>query len=147
MKSKKSSKQSARKKSSSQNYSIASASIFGACAGAFLTVISVIICSVICLFSENPDKLISPLAFTSVIIIYFFSGFLASKKKSAAIPCGLLCGVILTLIFFIISLFITETYSSGSSLIVGLLIRISFVAVSIIGALLGTNTANKKRRR
>ncbi len=123
------------------------ASVFGACVGGICAVAMLVVSSLICTFSKDPDKLIAPLGIITSIAAYFFAGFAAARKKRAAIPVGALSGAWLTAAFFIISLFVDKGLSWGLSLTVGLLIRLSFVAVSVLGALLGTNVGAKTKRR
>lgn len=136
-----------RTSTSENSYGIAAASAFGACIGALLAAILLFVCTFICISVENPDKLTAPLAILSVIVVYFSAGFAAVRKRRAAIPCGALSGGIITAVFFIISLFLNKNLSSGLSLPVSLLIRLSFIVVSILGALLGTNVGVKRKRR
>ena len=149
MKSKKSSGASRRKRASSSesSYGIVAASAFGACIGMIAATALLLICSLVCISSDDPDKLITPLSLLSSVAVYFLAGFAAVRKRRAAIPCGLLSGGIITAVFFIISLFLSKALSWGLSIPVALLIRLSFVAVSILCALLGTNVAVKKRRK
>ena len=141
-------KSSSRRPSATEGTSgIFSASLFGSCVGIFCAVILLFACAIICLFSGDPDKLSAPLAFISVITVYFISGFAAVRKRRAALPCGAICGAILCVIFLLISFFISKDLSMGLSLPVSLLIRLSFVAVSVLGALVGTNVDVKKNRR
>lgn len=132
---------------SSESHSIISASVFGACVGVFTAVILLLVCSFICISAEDPNKLISPLAIFAVIISYLFSGFAASRRRKAALPCGALSGGLLTAVLFLVSLFISKDMSSGLSLPVSMLIRLSFIAVSILGALLGVYMGSKRVRR
>lgn len=133
--------------SKGESVGVASAALFGVCAGLILSLLLALVCSFICLFSADPDKLMTPLCIVSLIVIYFASGFFASRKKSAAIPCGLCVGGALAVIFWIISLFFSDAYSQGLSVPVELLIRLSFVAVSLVGSLLGVNVGVKRKRR
>lgn len=143
-----------KKKSTARNRSVRQeplgifkASLFGACIGLFCSVALLISSALICLFSNDPDRLIAPLAFISTVAVYFISGFAAVRKRRAALPCGALCGGMMSAVFLLISFFISRDASMGLPLPVSMLIRISFIAVSIIGALLGTNVGVKKPRR
>ena len=126
---------------------VASASLFGICVGLICALALALLCSFICTLSSDPNKLMTPLSTVSLAAVYFSSGFAAAKKRPAAIPCGLLTGGGIAAVFWIISLFFNDSYSSGLSLPVELLIRITFVAVSLVGALIGVNAGTKKRRR
>ncbi len=126
---------------------IITAASFGACAGIISAVILLLLCTFICLPSEAPERLITPLAVISALIVYFLTGFCSAKKNSAVIPCGVLSGAVVTVIFFVLSLFLKKELSANLTLFVSLLIRLSFIALSVIGALLGVNTRTKKRKR
>lgn len=126
---------------------IIGASLFGICTGLIMSLVLAIFCSFICLFSKDPSKLMSPLSTASLAAVYLTSGFIAAKKRPAAIPCGLLTGGGIAAIFWIVSLFFDDSYSSGISVPVQLLIRITFVAVSLLGALLGVNAKSKRKLR
>lgn len=126
---------------------IIAASSFGACIGIIATVILLLLCTFICLPSEAPERIITPLAVISALTVYFLTGFCSAKKNSAVIPCGILSGAAVTVIFFLLSLFLKKELSANLTLSVSLLIRLSFIAVSVIGALLGANTRTKKRKR
>ena len=142
-----------KKKSSRQAHGasgtsgVISASVFGWCIGIFCAVVLLLISATVCLFSSDPDKLISPLAFISTVAVYLISGIAAVRKRRAPLPCGAICGIMLSATFGLISVFIDNEGSQGLSLPVSLLIRLSFVAVCILGALLGTNVGVKKSRR
>ena len=123
------------------------ASLFGMATATVSAVILLLICSFICMLSSDPSKLISPLSVVCNILIYFIAGFAASKKKAAALPCGALSGGLTCILFFIITLLLDNALSSNLSFPVELLIRLSFIVVSILGALLGVNSTPKRRKR
>ena len=132
--------------SSYEQSGILGASAFGVFVGAVCAVALALIGTVICAFSASPDALYAPLGLFACIASYFCAGFAGARKKRAAVPVGALCGAILSVVFFIISLFLDKQLSSGTSLTVALLIRLSLIAVSILGALLGTNIGAKRKR-
>lgn len=119
----------------------------GVLAGVSTAIICCIISSLICIFSSDPDKLTSPLATVSSILAHFTGGFFAAKKKNAPLPCGLATGGILAFIFWITSLCFSASYSYSLNTVISLLIRISMVAVSLVGAILGGNQPHKRKRR
>ena len=133
--------------SQGQSAGVLTASVFGVCIGLLFSVVLALVCSTICVFSSDPDKLISPLSLFSLIAVYLSAGFIAAKKKAAAFPCGLISGGILALVFFTVSCFFDPSYSAGLALPIELLIRLSFVGVSLLGALLGVNVSSKGKRR
>lgn len=123
------------------------ASAFGCAIGLVTATGAALVFSLICLFSDDPDKLITPLAFVGSITAFLSAGFAASKKKRAALPCGLMAGGMMTVIFFIVSLCLNDSLSLNLSLPVSILIRLSLILVSVLGALVGVNTRIKKKRR
>lgn len=123
------------------------ASLFGICVGLTASLVLALLCSFICLLSPDPNKLMTPLSTISLVAVYFLSGFVATKKRPAAVPCGLVTGGGLAALFWLISLFFNDSYSNGLSLPIAMLIRMTFVGVSLLGALLGVNAGAKKRRR
>ena len=132
--------------SKKESAGVAQASLFGMCVGLIGALALALLCSFICTLSSDPNKLMTPLSTVSLAAVYFSSGFAAAKKRPAAIPCGLLTGSGIAAVFWFASLFFSDSYSNGLSLPVELLIRVSFVAVSLVGALLGVNAGTKKRR-
>ena len=132
---------------SADTVTVFAASVFGCAVSIAFTTLLAIVCSIICLFSKDPDKLITPLAFICVIISFFICGFVAAKKRRAAIPCGLFSSSMLTAVMLLASLCINDSLSSNFSPIVSILIRLSFIAVSLVGALLATNTKKRAKRK
>ena len=120
---------------------------YGVLAGFTTSILCCIISAIICVFSPDPDKLVAPCATISAILAHFAGGFFSSKKKKAPLPCGLATGGILAFIFWIISMFFSESYSYSLSIVISLLIRLSMIAVSVTGALLGGNQTHKRNRR
>ena len=120
---------------------------FGCAVGLATATCLILICSLICLFSSDPDALTSPLSFAIMGASFFTAGFASSKKKKAAIPCGLLSGGLMTAVCCLVALCIGDSTSLNLSPIVSLLIRLSFIIVSIVGALVGVNTGTKRKRK
>ena len=115
-----------------------SASLFGAVVGLFTILLLAAICALICLRSSTPDKLTAPLGYVCSVLAYLIAGYCAVRKRGgAAIPCGMLSGVILTVTFFICSLFFKGNASEAVELSAGLLIRITMIIVSMLGAIMG----------
>ncbi len=110
--------------------------LFGAGAGAVAAIIMLIIFSIICTFSADPEKLISPLSLVANGVAFFVCGFCASRRCRGALPAGLLSGAVLSVGYFIVSLFMDKELSWGLSLTSELLTRLSFVAVSLFGAII-----------
>lgn len=123
------------------------ASLIGAGVGIGFAVILLLACSLAALCCADPDSLTAPLGFISALLVYFISGFTACKLKRAALPCGLLSGALVTVIFTAVSLALDSSFASDTPLPVSLLIRLSMLAVSLLGALLGVNTVKGTRHR
>ena len=134
-------------KKTKESLSAMSASLYGACVGLIVCIALAVLCAVVCVFSPDPDKLSTPLSMISLVCVFFTSGLLASKRSSAALPTGLMTGAILTLFLWLSSLFFSDAYSQGLPLAVELLIRTSFIVVSLVGSLVGVNAKIGKRRR
>ncbi len=131
----------------SKSCSLPYACAFGAGIGGVCAVICLFIAGAVCMFSSDPDSLISPLALISSALSFFLSGFAATKKRPAPLWCGTGAGGILTAVFFIISLFLSKGLSWGLPLTVGLLIRLSMIGVAVFGAMMGANVKVNKRKR
>jgi putative membrane protein (TIGR04086 family) len=127
-------------------YSLPAACMFGVCVALVTALFLAIVCAIICSASGNAYKLLTPLSFVSTVAVYFVCGFATAKRYSAAIPAGAISGAVLCILFFIVSLFLSSSLASGTSLPVSLLIRLSFVVVSMLGAILGANAKKKVRR-
>jgi len=113
------------------------ASLFGATAGLLTALISAAVCALICLSLNDPNKLTAPLGYVCAAIGYFVAGYLSVKKRGgAAIPCGALSGALLTTVFFVCSLFLSGDTASGSGILIVFFIRLSMIAVSLLGAVI-----------
>ena len=127
-----------KKQARNTNIGTFSASLFGTACGLFTAVLFAVICSFVCLRSNMPDRLTTPLAYVCSVVSYLTAGYYAVRKRGgAAIPCGALSGIVLTVVFFICSLFIKSDAVGSVGLSVGMLIRFTMVAVSMLGAVLG----------
>ncbi len=140
------------RRGSSKNASVSSggmnvlgASLFGAGVGTVCAVALLLVFSVICMFTSDPDKLLTVFGLVINAIAFFAAGFAATKKKSAAIPVGAVSGAILASLMWIVSLFFGESFRSDLALPVEILIRLSFIIVSILGALLCVNVKKKRK--
>ena len=127
----------------SRETSLLIASAIGAGVGAICVCALLFIFSLLCLLTHSGDKLTSFFSILILVISFLASGFAGAKKRPAAIPVGLCSGAFLSLFLWLISLFINNSLSLGLSFPVELLIRLSLVAVSLVGALIGVNS---KRR-
>ncbi len=128
----------------SNEVNIFAASAFGAGVGAIFVCALLFIFSALCLLTRSGDKLSSLFSILTLVASFFACGFAAAKKRPAAIPVGLCSGALLSIFLWIISLFINNSLSLGLSLSIELLIRLSLVAVSLVGALLGVNLRSRR---
>ena len=117
--------------------------LWAAVCGLALALISALICT----FVKDPATLACVCGYALSPIPFFVGGYAAARKKRAAIPCGLLCGCVLTLG----SVIIGALLPNGHTLIsvpLQIILRIALVLACIMGAILGANRdTNKKRRK
>ncbi|MBQ8140839.1 MAG: TIGR04086 family membrane protein [Clostridia bacterium] len=98
--------------------------------------------------NPDPDSVTAVFGLFTVYIASLSAGFSAAKiNKGNALVCGLFSGAVLTLFLFFVSLFFDESYSSGYSLPVSLLLRASMLLMSVFGAFIGSYRRAKPRRR
>ena len=125
------------------------ASVFGALSGIISIAILTPVFSAIAQNLSDPDSFVLPFGMIISFVSYFLAGLLAAKLKSAALPCGILSGVILQSLMFILSILIKGNYSAISSPILETILRIAFVFISVLGAVIAVNSKKspKKKKR
>ncbi len=131
----------------SKKSGIVGACVFGALVGLIFALALLLIFSAVALGSSNPDALISPLSLTACGVSFFAAGLAASKKRSAPLPCGALSGAMLCAVLWLISLLLGDAASPTYSLPQSLLIRLALIFVAVVGALIGTNSKGRRKRR
>ncbi len=131
----------------SKKSGIVGACVFGVAVGLIFAIALLLIFSAVSLGSGDPDALISPLSLAAGGVSFFTAGFAASKKRSAPLPCGALSGAMLCAVLWLISILLGDSVSSAHSPPQALLIRLAFIFVAVVGALIGTNSKGKRKRR
>lgn len=90
----------------------------------------------ICLLSENPASLTGPVGLIALYLAAAIGGWLAARlHKSAFLLCGLLCGGLLTVFFWFLTLFFGNAVQSFSFPL-ALLLRALTAGAAVLGALL-----------
>ena len=105
--------------------------------------------------NSDPDKLISPLSITALILTSVLCGFISARRGGRAIAlCGLMGGGLFSALLFVISWLFGDDARASLSLGVGngisLLLHIGVIILAIIGAILSDaikSSGTKKRRR
>lgn len=106
--------------------------------------------------NSDPDKLISPLGISALILTSVLCGFISARRGGRAIAlCGLMGGGLFSALLFVLSwLFSDESRASlslGASNGVSLLLHIGVILLALVGAILSdaikSSSPKKKRRR
>ena len=139
-------KRTVTKRQDNGSTSVLIAALTGAATGVAVILVLTLLLSAICLASSDPAPLLSPVALGINTVAFFFAGFTGAKRKSAAVPVGALSGTLLALLLWICSFFFGNEFSWDIPLPVELLIRCSFIIISVLGGLLAVNTKIKKRK-
>lgn len=100
--------------------------------------------------TADPARYVAPAAFSALYISAFIGGVSASSlNRGSALLCGGLCGIMLLVLAFLLSLFIGSEAAAEYSLIEGILLRSAVIVCSVFGAFIGTTkkiSKNKKRK-
>ncbi len=123
-------------------------SLVGFLYAVFILMMLLLVATGVALSTEDPDSLIGTLAFSALYISALFSGLITAKRcgKNALIS-GMLSGIWLVISLLIISFFLNNTSSQGHPLGIEMLIRGSFILVSVLGGYIGANKPKSKKRR
>lgn len=127
-------------------------SAFGLCGAILILLTLLAIFSLVGLAADNPHSLLLPFSLFSIYAAAFFGGFIAIKKNKGrdALPCGVLCGVVVaisySLIFGIIGIILDIESTSISWLYRPLMIPVSTLG-SIVGIAETRKRPKRKRRR
>ncbi len=101
--------------------------------------------------TADPNRYIAPMSLSILFISSLLGGFVSVKQnKSSALLCGLVYGGMLLVLTLVVSLFFDNSYSSEYSLIMSIGLRGIAVALSILGAFIGSGRKKKpsfKRKR
>ena len=139
--------QRSKRRASSEGATLLSACLFGVVGGCVCLVVLLLFCSFLCTFSKDPHRLFAPLGLACSVLSYLCAGFIASKKHPPALTSGALSGLMLCAVLFIISLFLGENLSAQYSLPIELLLRAALIGASMLGGVIASNIASRKRRR
>ena len=119
----------------------------GALIGFIITILSVLLISALCLLSDNPHVLVTPMCMFSIYSSAFFAGLIAQKKtKGSVLLCGALCGVILALVLIVFSALLRIGIDTGNEYFSPIL-KILVIPASLIGALIGAYSPKKSKNR
>lgn len=101
----------------------------------------------LCMLTDDPARLVIPIALVCMNLCAAIGGFCASKRQGGApLPCGLLCGGVWLVFSYLLGLAFSSAERSFSFGI-GLALRILCIVFSILGALLGTRRSKARHRR
>ncbi len=126
-----------RKRSTEPTGLIASSAI--ACGiGLLCGIAAALIFSLIALLCGLGTTLISVLGYCAAGITFAVCGYVAGKRGRAALPAGILTGCAMTLISILLSL-LPLSSSSGLPPVADILIRIGFIAITLIFSIIGSN--------
>ena len=136
-------------KSLSRHRAPVRACVLGASVGLICLSVLLFICAVICLLSNEPHSLLSPLSLFCVYASAFVSGLVAAKKNHSypLLVCGILCGIgyilMLSLVLFILDLsLLSGSVQSGSPWL-----RAICMPASILGAMCSISHSSPKRHK
>lgn len=138
-----------RSDTSSQNGFIytATSSLFGAMIGAIASFVLSLAGAFICFLSNDPNSFVFAAALAALFLSSIIAGFVSVRRRgSSALLCGALSGIFLMIFFLIVSLFFRSEAETVLKFPLSMLLRLSAVAVSILGGYLGVGRSNKKRR-
>ena len=109
--------------------------------------LSLLICSLLAYFTEDPNAFIQPLGILSAAITAFGGGFAAMRfHRQSALLCGLLNGCALMAVMLLLSLAFASQ-ASHYSMPISLLLHLSLPILSVFGAFLGVPRAKKPKKR
>ncbi len=129
--------------------SLISCCALGAVISVIILAILIVIISAFCMLSDNPHKFVLPFSLFALCASAFFGGIFSEKKAGgSALLCGALCGIIFTLLLFILSALISigaqpdETRLSPA-------FKMLIIPFSCLGSIVAIYSPqkNKKRRK
>lgn len=124
-------------------------SVFGALMGMGVLLLMLLIFSGICIFIDNPHKLILPLCFFAIYSSAFFTGLfsLVRNGSSDALLCGALGGTIFMISVWAIISLICYMLPPDNSSALSFIWKPVIIPVSIIGAFTGLSSKGTKTKR
>ena len=123
-------------------------SLMGAAFSLIMAVLLGLISAALIYKTADPASFVVPAALSALYISALLGGFFASRLNGgSALLCGLLTGVILAALTFILSLPINESLSSDYKIIESLSLRTAVIVCTIIGAFIGVTKQNSKSKK
>ncbi len=123
-------------------------SFIGAGFGAALSVVLLFVATLIAYANADPDSVTGALGLAASYIAALAAGFCAVRiNRQNALICGALCGFLLALLSFFVSLFFDNSFSACYPLIASLGLRAATVLMSVLGAYAGLHRSTGKRRK
>ncbi|MBO5938912.1 MAG: TIGR04086 family membrane protein [Clostridia bacterium] len=102
--------------------------------------------ALICQRSQDPNKMTLPLGLVSLYLSALLGGIVAVRHRgSSALLCGAVCGILLLVFFWIVSIFFGD--SDAFSLPLSLFLRCFTAFFSILGAYLGLKRSKRSPHR
>lgn len=106
------------------------------------------IVSAVAYMNKDPDVLTTPLAFAALYLSCIIAGAAAVRSNGGGIlPCGVLSGLFMLVLFMLISLFFPDSMSGGYSFGTSLGLRAAMVPASVAGGFIGLKRHSSKPRR
>ncbi len=119
-------------------------SVIGALSSIGITLLLGVVASLILFKTNDPLKYITPSALSILYVSTLLGGYISSRiNKRSAVLCGLLSSIFVLLVFFLVSLFIPVSHSSGYDVLGEVALKLAVIVSSIVGAFIGTGN-NKK---
>ncbi len=121
--------------------------LLGLAAAVLCAVLLLLISSAIVYSTADPDRYVIP-AGLSVLYICCFAGGLAASRANRRLGwiCGLLVGLALAVLSFLLALPLSPSLSADRSPIMEVGLRGLAILFSVLGGLAGAETARKKKR-
>ena len=141
-----------KRKHSSQNQDsfafLLKSSALGFAAAMICAAISLLIGGAICYCAPDPNKYIIPVGIVAIYLSAAIGGFVACRLQGGdALLCGGVCGALLMLTFLFFTLFFENDGKDAFSTGISLILRAMVIAVSILGAFIGSRQKRTPRRR
>ena len=122
-------------------------SAVGAACGILAAFLFLLCGAFLCLASSDPHSLITPIGLGGLYGSAFLGGIVTIRRhKSAPLPCGALCGVLI-LCFLLLLTLLPAVKEVSFSLGISLLLRTLIPVFSIMGAKIGLRQKAKHRRK
>lgn len=102
--------------------------------------------AILCARSSDPTQMTLPWGLGTLYLSALLGGLITARQHgSSALLCGTVCGLLLLVFFWIVSIFFSE--SDNFSLALSLVLRLLTAIFSMFGAFLGVKRTRKRPRR